>query len=699
MAAFPDFVTQMGRSAHIIDIRMEADLAKTGTIPGSNWYPRDKDGYLDAIQRDFPSGSLLAIVDYNGVISRQIAGILRDRYNFHFAAVLAGGVRLFKTFGFSVNRSINDIKKHCCEPLSLQKLNQFKNIDEEPLHKQERGLYHSERKTLEQVAKHVEGDLIQWIKIAAFSVHGRVSCIDGRGGNGCVGTPGGDMGEMVLILSTYEHLTGCDLTPAQIEYLFQHRLDTFGRFYLHTDETNASRALDYIGTNILGKDISDAIEHQLHLNQILPENYLREYIHLTPAEYHEDILQYLITPDCIGCGHLKLMLTRGEQYKVRPTLIKGLLRTFYESCFWDETSDCDFVVLSGSHEECGVLSIEMQNEIRPYTKVPLIAPSIPVRDGLKQMFVSHPTIMTFLRKQQCDWLLEAIENANFNAVQELQNNYTSFVPLSKNAKKAFNPLVDLSADQHAAISLGFLAAELPIYRLLFDAEHSRCRVDFIGFVEGHSKPATSSTSAPTAPTATIASTTATTTIPQKDNRSTIEPTGVVITSTSPSLPPLPPVNDGLNNDETAKTLLLSPSSNVPNQAPTTNAGSPLQTNKLSVNVTADTPSNLDYAPTPQHQFGKQYAQTDPHCSADHHGMVIRSPFPLQPTTGSGLPLASPISTQRKSFLGPLGSSPEPLSAKNSELSQFSLTAELILPSEVHHYIGEDDEDNIDTIKE
>lgn len=753
MAVFPDFATQMGRAVHVIDVRIESELAKTGIIPGSNWYPRDSEGYLEKIQADFPSDTLLAVVDYNGVFSRHISSLLRSQYGFKFAAVLAGGVRLFKTFGFSVNRATSDAKRHKCEPVSLRSLEEFQEFtNDEHIDVRDKLPYHSERRTLEQVAKHVEGDLLQWIKMGAFTVHGRVSCIDGRGGNGCIGTPGGDMGEMVLILSTYEHLIGCDLTLSQINYLFQHRLDTFGRFYLHTDETNATRALEYIKKFIVKDEaIIAEIEEELTLNQILPENWLREFIHLTPESTHQAILDYLITPDCIGCGHLKLMLTKGEQYKVRPTLIKHLLRTFYEFSFWDETSDCDYVVLAGSHAECGVLSIEMQNEIKPYTKIPLIAPSIPIRNGVKQMFVSHPTIMTFLRKQQCDWLLEAIEAANGNALREFQNiavnnekNNTeknnekniltdsskkspheiiSFVTLSKNARKAFNPLVDLSADQHAAISLGYLASALPIYRLVFDAEHSRCKVDFIGFVEAlASVPAITTGTTPlhtdnavgTAGTGqndddkgllgsidentATAATTNTTTNEDIINKIDVERPITVTTSSLSQIDgasgPVTTTNND-NNNKSEQIIIVSSSTQLDidhnNQSDgvvTNNMVHPQSSPQLSAKLLIDTiPSMLE---TP-HQFAKVTNTDDGGYCADHHGMVVRTPYPqltsLQNNQNNAaavaavqfVGLSSPLTHHKRGSIDGVGDYPT-----------FTVTADLHLPSEVHHYPSDDE---------
>lgn len=78
--------------------------------------------------------------------------------------------------------------------------------------------------------------------MAAFLVHGRQSCVDGRDDCGCVtsrsyssvtcsldnrviGTPGGDMGEFVTAMSVAEQLMDRKLSYDEIDLLLRRRLD------------------------------------------------------------------------------------------------------------------------------------------------------------------------------------------------------------------------------------------------------------------------------------------------------------------------------------------------------------------------------------------------------------------------------------------------------------------------------------------
>jgi hypothetical protein len=50
---------------------------------------------------------------------------------------------------------------------------------------------HDNKISLDAIKTHIGDALnIQWLKMAAFLVHGRHSCVDGRDDSGVVGTPG-----------------------------------------------------------------------------------------------------------------------------------------------------------------------------------------------------------------------------------------------------------------------------------------------------------------------------------------------------------------------------------------------------------------------------------------------------------------------------------------------------------------------------
>ena len=100
--------------------------------------------------------------------------------------------------------------------------------------------------TLEQVKHHVGDPFnIRWMKVAAFSPHAGMNCVDGRDEAGlyCVdsieciltvviGTPGGDAGEFLILLCAAELLCGQEFTRKEVYQLLQRHMDTFGKFYL-----------------------------------------------------------------------------------------------------------------------------------------------------------------------------------------------------------------------------------------------------------------------------------------------------------------------------------------------------------------------------------------------------------------------------------------------------------------------------------
>lgn len=205
--------------------------AHSALPPGINWFPRTDIGKIIS---SFPADALLAIVCMNDSDSREVVAELKAHGRV-FAAVMSGGMRAWKLMGFSTSR----------DPSILAR----------------RGVVHSKALTapapkdrfgrrtmsLQQISDHIgNGEGIQWIKMAAFMVHGRMSCIDGRDDCGVIGTPGGDMGEFIIALTAAEELMNRHLTDADVAVLFQRRLDAFGRFYMHTDQACLDKLVDAV---------------------------------------------------------------------------------------------------------------------------------------------------------------------------------------------------------------------------------------------------------------------------------------------------------------------------------------------------------------------------------------------------------------------------------------------------------------------
>jgi hypothetical protein len=156
------------------------------------------------------------------------------------------------------------------------------------------------------------------------------------------------------------------------------------------------------------------------------------------------------------------MMLHPEKYKVRKGLVVSALKCFFYSG-WDGATECDYVVLSGQHKECGVANVTLSNGVQPFTRIPLLPPSI--QGSGNQLFVNHEQISAYLRHQLADWFL-------------LQKD---ILPFSRTSAAALHPMMDLLADKHAQVTLGALAADLPMYTLKFD-QHGACEVNYNGII-------------------------------------------------------------------------------------------------------------------------------------------------------------------------------------------------------------------------
>lgn len=446
----PDFVAQLGQNVHIIDTREEDEiLSPTGYIRTANWYPG---GNLSLIEADFPKNSLIALVASTDAESRRILKCLK-KSGYAFAAVILGGMFTWKITGFKSSRD-PVILEHKNDATSLKKL----HVCDHSSHPE------GDLMTKDHLSDHLRsGRNIQWIKMAAFMVHGRLSCIDGRDDGGVVAAPGGDMGEFITQLATAEQLLECNLTEEQVDELFQRRIDTFGRFYMHSDQS---------ATNRLVEKLSDDINPRIReaVKQLPPDFAINHVLAKIPRDKMEQALDILTMPEHIGCGHLKFMLTDSEKYRVRHDLVKTALKCFFKTR-WETgggTAECDYVVLHGSHEECGVANITINREIQSYTKIPLISPSI----QNKQIFVNHGQISQYLRHQHSQWFLEQGDILNFN----------------KTSAAAYPALVDLLSEHHAQETVSLLAKDLPMYTLEFSDDSSSCVVHYNGIIGANPEP-------------------------------------------------------------------------------------------------------------------------------------------------------------------------------------------------------------------
>lgn len=413
-----DFVSELGRSARIIDVRDEEELTGAlGHIPGSAWCHPDKVGVLHQLMEPVTP---LVIISRTGEVASTVAMRL-EKEGFAFVAALAGGMVAWKNMGFATTRDpgiltrpIKPAEPPAAEPTGVTRL------------------------SADQIAAHIgDPQAVRWVKMSAFLAHGKASCVDGRDDHGVIGTPGGDAGEFLLQLAALERVTGKPIPVAKIPSLLAEYMDTFGHFYMHTDIT----AMNHVIAS-MRKDprLSDALAPLDSAPQ------WRKYMANPPLALREAILEHLVIPEHVGCGHIRLMMQNPDAYGMNKELAQEFFKAFMRMR-WDGSVETDFVTLGGGHQEGAVVNIQLASQVHSYTRVPMISPAY----GTTQMFVNHPQVSRFMRGQAAHFLTEL----------------THLFPLT--AADQFELLSELTslARQQLGHTLGALAKGLPVYTVEF----------------------------------------------------------------------------------------------------------------------------------------------------------------------------------------------------------------------------------------
>jgi rhodanese-related sulfurtransferase len=415
---WPEFVARQGRSVHIIDVREPEEIVgPLGHIPGCEWVPPER--VLSLVER-LGRDAKVVLVSRAGERAAPLAAQLEEA-GMHYVGAMVGGIVAWRYLGLATSRDATILSRrdvlHAPEEVSAQPPALL---------------------SLADIEAHI-GDptSVRWMKVAALHLHGRQSCVDGRDETSVIGTPGGDAGELLLGLAAIEVVTGEKLTPLQVQTLLMRRLATMGRFYLHSDVTAANKLI---------ASMREDRRLTSSLTGISETMQWRRYFASPPAHVREILLEHTLQPDHLGCGHLRLMATKPDVYGARPELVFNLLKAFFRAR-WEGVIEAEFTTLPGGHQEGAVLDVQVEEEIRPFTTIPLISP---LARGT-QTFVSHPQVASELRREVAHFLARQDDAIHASA---------------KDAGAIARVMNELAATQTAA-TLGTLAAGLPIYRVSF----------------------------------------------------------------------------------------------------------------------------------------------------------------------------------------------------------------------------------------
>jgi rhodanese-related sulfurtransferase len=427
----PSFVVSQGRQVELIDIRDEEDLVgPLGHVPAVRWVPfNDVERIADVV----PPSAPIVLICRTGARSALAAKRL-EALGLTFVAAMTGGMVAWRNAGFSTSRD-ESFRERTVETLSWEPvvLAAQPSSTEEPTPHLE----------LHEIKSHV-GDArsVRWVKLAAFLLHGKISCVDGRDDHGVVGTPGGDTGELLLSLAATEIVTGRPISTATLKQIMGHYIDTFGHLYLHTDITALNRFIQSMRAD-------PRLADELPPRETQGAGW-RSYMARPPVHLRELILEHLLMPDHIGCGHVRLMMQNGDEYGIRSELVRSFLHEYY-MMRWSGSTEAEFIVLGGGHREGAVVSVRLSEDVFPFTRVPLISPAC----GSRQMFVAHPDVALFLRRQLAAFMTMQKETGLVRADRD----------------RLLERMISLGERQINA-TLGRLAKGLPHYVVRFEENQS-----------------------------------------------------------------------------------------------------------------------------------------------------------------------------------------------------------------------------------
>ena len=413
----PLFVAEQGPAVQIADIRPRDEAGGVlGYIPGSS-FPG-----VQLLERlaDTGSSSPLVLVSSTGLTAARVALHLEELGLEHVAA-MEGGLAAWRALGFSTSR----------DPAGVRD-----SFHDDPETVDEPGPL-----TVERVRQHI-GDprSVRWIKLSSMIAHGRLSCIDGRDERGVIGSPGGDSGKFLLTLAAIEQTTGRKLDEEMVARGLVSHLDTFGHFYMHTDAHAFSALIEALK--------ADPRLQTAAVDGLEPEEWF-EFLRNPPHDLRESLLEHLVEPTHIGCGHIRLMLQRSDEYEIRKELVLAYLRAFHR-LWWEGAPEVTLTVLPGEHEEGAVVNVRLATGVWGLSQIPLISPAC---DG-RQMFINHPDVSSYLRRKAVQYLVRGQGPLAVEASQE----------------ETLQQGIDELAGHQLGVTVGYLARDLPVFDVVFAAD-------------------------------------------------------------------------------------------------------------------------------------------------------------------------------------------------------------------------------------
>lgn len=241
--------------------------------------------------------------------------------------------------------------------------------------------------TAQEILTHLENPQnVKWEKAGGLLGKLYGSCVDGREDGHMVGNPGGDIAVLAEAVIANAKIAGRELTQVELSQAFSWYLEVIGSCYMHTDH----HALEHLGKSLqgdtrIGKTLKNAHEVLRYVQDPDPKQQLR-------------VLDHILEPNNIGCGHLKLMLLDPAAYGISRKVLHGLIRAFFD-VMWNGTQkqkqNLVYRILEGEHNEGAVVEICVVGKVDDEILIPMVRPN--GRDV--SMFVVHPQVCEYMHRK------------------------------------------------------------------------------------------------------------------------------------------------------------------------------------------------------------------------------------------------------------------------------------------------------------
>lgn len=241
------------------------------------------------------------------------------------------------------------------------------------------------------------------------------SCVDARGDDKYLSTPGGDFAELTDATYLFFKQTGLMPTSAHIRTIFRQFMDKVATpqrpFYYHTDEGKLNEVFKAVGAaGVKPKPV------------ILPAVQPKE------KKYADIWYKYLTGAAFQGCGHIRLMMYNPKAYGISTNYIPTELLKQYFAYWWPtplgskERAKIDFIVKRGPL--AGRAVVVAQN-LGPQCQgqTPLIRNAM----GGSSIFVYHKKAAADFRAMVLAPFFESLAKSTLLAAKPLPFNRPAFI--------------------------------------------------------------------------------------------------------------------------------------------------------------------------------------------------------------------------------------------------------------------------------